>query len=248
MAGLQFNDTTNRAGLIQECERRLNKDVPGNPGISGNTTLLADFTVRLNEWYHKVVTMIFAAQDDWDFDDITQTDYPVAVTNLVAGQQDYTFPLTLGILKIQRVEISYDGSTWRRAIPFDKGESSRPLDASSVASNFTTSVPYYDLLTNSMFLYPVPTANVTAGLKIWFLRSPLEFVSTDTTKQPGIDPAFHWMIAIGACLDYAIAKNLPQKNDLAATLTDYEARLKIYYGRKNEDRDWALKPAFTDYN
>src|SRR5579872_319914 len=113
MAGLQFSDTSaSRNGLLQDCEDNLNLGVTG---ITSNTNLLSTFTRYINTWYHKVVTMILEAQDDWDFDDLNNTDYPVATTPLVANQRDYTFPASLKILKIKRVDISYDSTNWFRA-------------------------------------------------------------------------------------------------------------------------------------
>lgn len=244
MAGLQYSNTSSRElGMIQACEDDLNFPALG---ISGNSTLLAQFTRNMNTWYQKIITMIFECQDAWNWDDINQTDYPIASADLVAGQQDYELPLTLGALKIQRLDISFDGITWQKCSPFDVQETLQPLDTTSVGVNFSKTNPKYDIRANSIFIYPIPDANVTAGLKIYFSRGPLEFATTDTTKAPGIDYAFHRMIAVGAMVEYCKPKNLPQKADLQQELMDYEARLKQYYSRKDEDRRWQVTSAVTD--
>lgn len=244
MAGLQFSDTTNLQGLIQDCEDNLSFP-PG--GISGNTNLLNQFTRRLNEWYQKVVTMIFASQDDWDWDDTNQTDYPIATTNLVANQQDYGIPVSLSALKIQRIDITFDGVTWKRCNPMDIQSKRMAADAVSISGNFSTDNPYYDIKANALFLYPLPPTSVSGGLKVWFSRGPLEFISADTTKQPGIDAAFHNLISVGASSDYASIKNLAQAERLLQKLQDGEIRLKQYYGRKDEDIQWQAKAQLPWY-
>lgn len=249
MAGLQFNDTTNKLGLIQQCEFLLNL---GDGTISGNTApdrLLYVFTRNINTWLHKIVTMIFGAQDEWQWDDINQTNYPIITTSLVANQQDYTLPAALGMLKIERVEVSYDsGSTWQRCQPFDKNESDQPVgNQTSVNNDFSIATPFYDIEYNTIMLYPIPTAISTNGLKIWYLRSAIEFVSSDTTKVPPIDIAFHNMLAIGASLDYASAKGMPVAETLASELQDYEARLRQYYGSKDLDRRMVMGSIYPGY-
>ncbi len=202
MAGLTYNDVSGGQGLIQDCEGRLNFPPAG---ISGNTALLQQFTRYINIWYQKIVTMIFASQDDWSWDDSNNTDYPIATTNLVAAQQDYSVPVSLNMLRIQNVNISYDGgATWYKDIPFNKGETNRAIDLTSIKNNFSVVEPFYSIENNAIFVYPLPTQNSTAGLKIWFQRGPLEFISSDTTKAPGIDPAFHSMISVAASFPSSI--------------------------------------------
>ncbi len=205
----------------------------------------ADRTTYLNHWYHKVITMILDAQDEWNWDDSNQTDYPIGTTDLVAGQQDYTFPASLKILKIQRVEYSPDGTNWYKVQPFDINERQLATDSASLTRDFQATSPYYDIQANSIFLYPVPTQNVTGGLKVWFQREPVEFTTSDTTKEPGIDEAWHRMLSVGASLEYAIAKNLPHLiNTLSPMLQDYEARLRSYYSFKDADRKLSFGSAY----
>ena len=59
-----FNDTTDKKGLIQDCELRTGL---GDTAISGNAALLDHFTRLINQRYQGVVTMILDSQDEWDF-------------------------------------------------------------------------------------------------------------------------------------------------------------------------------------
>lgn len=241
---MQYSDTTNKNGLLQRCEFWTDL---GDATISGTAVLKSQFTQGLNNWYHKVVTMILSAQDEWDFDDSNHTDFPVLTTNLVASQQDYSIPVSEKVLKIKRMEVTYDGTNWYKAEPLDINEVGHATDTTTISSMFSTSKPYYDVQYGSIFLYPIPTSNVTAGLKIWWTREIDEFTTSDTTQEPGIDEPFHEMLPLGASFDYCVAKGLAKKNDIFTVLQDYEKRLKEFYGSKQKDRKYVMKSAYINY-
>lgn len=334
-----FSDTTNKNGLLQDCEFLLNL---GDAGITGDSSSLAlpkVFTRLINQRLHKMSSIAFSSQDGWDWDDTSNGLYPIATRSLAANQQDYKFTTALwallgletatpaptmtiaspcvvtltnhglnlndavsftttgalptGVtsgttyyvisaglgastfeisatvggsavntsgsqsgthtlyrslapLRIKRVEVTYDGSNWRRASPYDINQTDNPTNTTSIGSNYSTDAPVYDLASGSIFLYPIPTAAVTAGLKIWFARQGTEFISTDTSKIPPFDADFHRMLSIGASYDYAFTKNLPQVPTLKAELDDYEIRFRARYGSKDEDRRWSLQSLYTD--
>lgn len=196
--------------------------------------------------------MILESMDDWDFDDTNKSDYPVATTPFIASQRDYTFPSSLKILKIKRVDITYDGSTYYQAQQFDSGTFGDSFgNTTNEDYNFPTTQPAYDVKANSLWVYPLATsAQVTAGaeIRIEFFREPTEFTTASTTTEPGFDEPFHRMLSLGASMDYAIIRNLPAKNDIAALYQDFEKRLKQYYGKKNNDTKYQLSSAYVDYN
>lgn len=219
-------------------------------GVTTTEYTAAQRTIGLNSWYQKVVTMILASQDEWDWDDINHTTYPIATANLVANQQDYTLPASLKILKLKRVEVKIDNSTWRKAEPFDINERSSATDTTTVANDFSTAQSFYDVQHNALFLYPVPAVNVTGGIKMWFTREIDEFTTADTTQEPGIDEAFHRMLSLGAALDWEMSKKPdgPRAKWLQDSLRDFELRLRQHYGDKQQDRKYTLKPAYVDYH
>lgn len=236
---MQYSDVTNDTGLIQ--------DITFWTGADTNAYTLKDRTRNINSWYHRVVTMILRAQDEWDFDDVNHTDFPILTTDLVASQQDYSIPASEKVLKIKRLEVSYDGTNWYKAEPIDVNEIGTATDTTTIANNFVKTKPYYDLQNGSLFLYPIPDSNVTGGLKIWWTREIDEFTTADTTQEPGIDEPFHRMLSIGAAYDYAIKKGLQVSDRLKAELIEYEQRITQYYGSKQNDRQMNLKPAYVDY-
>lgn len=254
---IAFSDTTNKNGIIQRCEILC---ALGDTGISGNSTLLKQFTGIINSWYQKVVTMILASTNDWDWDDIgttdgstpTNTNYPIATFPLVALQRDYPLGAAAKLLKLKRVDITYDGTNWSRVTPFDSGSFT---DSSNVGFGNDTIIdaddfsdithPFYDIKAQSLFIYPMATSSqVSAGAKarIEFTREPSEFASSDTTKTLGIDAAFQPMIPIGASYEWCSINAPSIAQALMPMLTDYEARLREYYPMKDQDMVNYLAP------
>lgn len=244
-----FSDTTTKLGLIQDCEFLINA---GDGGISGNSVLLAQFVRNINAWLHKATTLILNSQDDWEFDDLNNTsNFPVGTTPMVAGQRAYVLPASLKVLKVQRVDLTYDGSTYYRATPFDTGSTGISMGNDTKTDQFfNLTEPRYDLLGNSIWIYPAPTAaQVAAGglVRLEFLREASEFTASDTTKEPGLDEPFHRLLSLGASLDYAMAKNMPIAPNLGTMVQDYEQRLLTYYGKKNNDTMYFLAPNLPSY-
>ncbi len=260
---LAFSDTTNKNGVIQRCEIACGL---GDGGISGNTTLLKQFTGIINSWYQKVVTMILASQTDWDWDDIgttdgttpTQSNYPIATFPLQTAQRDYPLGASVKFLKLKRVDCTYDGTNWYKADAFDSGAfnpvprigmgNDLLLDA-QVFSDFTQ--PKYDVRALSLFIYPMPTAAQTAAgakVRIEFTREPSEFVSTDTTKTLGIDTPFQPMIPLGASYEWTSINAPGLAMVIKPMVDDYEARLKEYYPMKDQDELMFLAPIRSSYS
>ncbi len=208
---------------------------------------ITDRTAHVNNALEETVTEILDSQDGWDWDDTNNTDYPIATTNLVANQQDYSFPASLKILKIKRVEVCFDGVNWKVAQPFDISQRQLATDTTSISNDFSTLSPFYDPQANSVFLYPIPATNVTGGLKVWFSREPSLFITTDTTKIPGIDTPWHSRLSMKASLKYAVAKNLPHLiNTLKPLLDEQEMKMRVYYGSKEKDRKYQFTSAYNN--
>jgi hypothetical protein len=182
--------------------------------------------------------------DDWDFQG------EVATTSLVANQQEYVFPTD--ILKIKRIEITYDGSTWVEARPEDINE--REYDSGSVArinDNYDQGEPKYDLMDNSLFIKPVPTTAVTSGLKIWYEKLVTQ-LSADT-DEPVIPRPFHKGLTYGAAKDY-FEKNLEKEgmtsklNNANQNLETIISRMKAFYRKKDQDRQYNVENYDTSNN
>lgn len=211
-----------------------------------NSQMLVD----INVWYQHVAMVILRSQDDWDFDDSNNTNFPILTSDLVTNQQDYSLPI--GCIKVKRLEIAYDGITPYKAEPIDINMVSKGTSQTLIQQWASTNRPYYDLMASSLFLYPIPIQNTSnnTGIKIWIERGITEFTSGDLstgTAVPGFDVIFHQIIAYGTAHERAIAKGLSNKNDINARLEELLKELSTYYGNKDEDMTWSIQPAYEDY-
>jgi len=243
---MKFNDTTNKTGLIQHCEMILGM---ADTDISGDATLLKQFTGLINAHYRRVNSLIWSVTGTWEYDDSNLTDLPISTTTIVDDQQDYEMPSTAQ--KIDRVEVMNSDGDYQLIKPLDKSQIT--TDAMS-EFNETAGMPvYYDLLGRSIFLYPKPsTSDVTAaaGLKLYFTRDVDQFVSTDTTTEPGFVNNFHPILSFGASLDYCISR-LPDEvnkiNNIRAEINALKDELKGFYGNRHRDLKTRIRVPIQNY-
>lgn len=226
---MQFSDTTNKLGLIEDITFLL--------GIDTNAYPLADRTRNINERFKMVWQMIFEAYGGWLFIDDntsdTSTGVPYADQNLVSGTGLYALPSAA--LTVMEVSILNSGST-REILKNLSYEEFKQIGGD--ASFTTNSMPRWFILQGDVIrLLPIPNYSATNGLRVYFEQSISAFASTDTTKTPGFASIFHRMLSVGASLDYALARVLPEKAAYLQNLwNDYERRLKDFYSKRLKDK------------
>lgn len=232
---MPFSDTTNRYGIVE-----LLSDITDTGSASATSYPLKTKTRDINLAYARYFMIAIAAEGRWQVDDTNQTDYPIITTNLVSNQQDYTFTVDGSstpnqILDIYRVENTDPNGLMYLLKPIDM------YDIAGIAlSEFqkTAGIPqYYDKTANGLVLYPKSNYSATNGLKIYFNRTPSYFVSTDTTKKPGIPDIFHEYLAISPGYQYALRKSLANKNDLKDDMLRLEEDIRAYYSRRSQDEE-----------
>lgn len=205
-----FNDTTDRTGAIQECERLCGL---GATGITSNTTVFQDFTSWLNKWNKIAIKQAILAQNGFDIDDPNWTTYPSG-TYVGTTNRDYVFSSTEQLLKIKKVGITTDGTNYVEALPIDSND---PDYLGIKAGNVEPRVlntPRYDPTANGLNLYPKFTAaEVSAGAKVYveFYREPKVFATTGTDNYI---VQFEDLVTKGASYEYACL----YKPDLASSL------------------------------
>lgn len=196
----------------------------------------ANMLIDVNVAYNDITAQIFQADGRWEYDDSNNTDFPVATTALVSGQQDYA--LSVAHLFIDRVEVKPNGGSYfYKLAPRDVedkmwGSNLLGLD------NVTQAAPmWYDLVGTSVFLYPIPNYSQAASLKIYFRRASTDFTSMSgqASSVPGFASLFHPLIAYKVAYDYCVA-NMPQlANGYLAVIREMEQALKVYYMQRNKD-------------
>jgi hypothetical protein len=191
---------------------------------------IADLTMLANNALSRVCSLIIRADGRWQFDDINNTDLPIATTNLVANQQDYS--LATSHLEITRVEVKDEDGNWVVLKPIDQKDTEQSL------SEFMKSPgtpKFYDKLGNSVFLYPAPSYSQAASLKLFFTRGMSEFTVSDTTKQPGFNILFHDLIPLWVSYEYAIANGLKNANQIMVEIQRKENELLEAYQKRSKD-------------
>lgn len=243
---IQFSNTTTKNGIIQDCEIVLFGD-SGYGQISGNANRLLTFTNIINRALDKVSSQILGSDGRWQYDDTNYSDLPIGTTDLVNNVQQYQ--LSTSHLHILRVEIlGIDG----KYVKMEALDQSDIQNQAMTEFMNTKSIPqYYDLLGDSIFLYPKPqtgAVTMTAGMKIYFQREPSYFVSTDTTKTPGLNQLFHRLVSRLACLDYAISRQLPQKKDLEKEVAILQDEMELFYTKRMKDERIGFRTQVRTWN
>jgi hypothetical protein len=254
---MQFNDTTNKNGLIQDCELLLGWN---DGAITGDTTRLKQFTSLINQAYHKASAKIIrASSPGWKWDDLNYTsNFPRGTQDLVVGQHDYTLPTATGTYSAANATtlLTVDGIAILDQNGYEKKLELTDLSEAELnllyATNGTPAV--YKLIKGSAKLWPAPaTGEVTTsnGFIAYFQRTVSEFASTDTTKQPGFAAPFHRIISLQASLDYANRPGLTDRIPyIESQLLELTAELESFTANRNRDDRIRVVPANrkTSYN
>lgn len=211
---------------------------------------IIDKTVDVNTALGNYIMLAMQAAGRWQVDDTNQVDYPIITTNLISGQQDYSFLYDATgnqILWIYKVRILQPSGLWITLTQRDLQDGTDdPLNST------TTGIPtQYDLTANGIILTAIPNYNMTNGLEVYISRTPTYFLSTDTTKVAGIPDMFHEYLALRPAYFYCLDKGLPQTQALYNILYGpdglggIEQAIKDYHSYRNADE----RPRFyTDYS
>jgi hypothetical protein len=230
---MQFNSEANGDDIVSDIDYWAGTDVTSYP--------LAAKARNSNRALDRIVQLIFRADGTWQWDDDNQTDLPIATTDLVAGQRDYT--LAVSHLKVERVRIKDAAGNWitltaidRRALP----------DTDLNASNGTPT--QYDKIGSSFLPYPAPSYGSTAGFEVQFQRGASYFVPTDTTKSPGFASHLHRLIPLYAARDYCLKNDMTKRVSVITNeIKTLEMELVEHYSSRFKDQKVTITPEREDY-
>lgn len=199
--------------------------------------------IDINNALMHVTSLILANDRKWQFDDQNYTDLPIATTALVANQQDYS--LSVSQLTIDRLEVMDANGNWTALTQFDQQDFKRGRKIALEAYKSTPGIPTeYDLVGNSIFLYPPPSYSLAAALKVYFTRAPSLFSSADVstgTKQPGFNSLFHDLIPLWVAYNYAVENSQATANGFLAAINLKEKQIEDFYGLRDRD----IRQGFT---
>lgn len=246
---LVFNDTTTYRGIVQEYEKECGFEIGD---VSGDPVKLAELVSSVNLALDDFVELALRSEGTWQFDDsnhdVSQGNYPIISTDIIAGQRDYPFISDQYgnlILDIYGVYVANPSGIYVKLSPVDVSTGKNDLEGypTTAASGFlfygglssftdgqnTPGTPVrYDKLANGIFLDPVPNYNMRlanegkAGLKIYVNREGSYFTTSDTTKKPGVPGLFHRYFVVRAAQDYARQNNKANYGQISSEVMRYE--------------------------
>jgi len=219
---MQFHDSQNEQGIVSEARWLVGANATSYP--------IKDLTRNINRWFDRAVSLIFKAGGRWQWQDSNDTTLASATTDLVSAQQDYT--LDVSYLRLDRVEIKNEEGVWQRVSPIDQ----RDVEGSITEFQATDSTPrFYDMIGNTIYLYPAPNYNQDDSLKLFFQTGASHFATTDTTKQPGFADIFHRYLSLGSAYDYALKNGLQNRNQLREEISLMEESMQDFYAMRQPD-------------
>lgn len=230
-----FSDTTNKNGVIQTNELYCGL---GDAGISGNSTLLKQFTNLNNIALKRIWHLLFRFNGGWKYDDSNNTDLPQAVQDLSAGTRKYALPSTA--LVINRIEVKNANGDFQVVTPIRLEQ----IDVAVDELYPTDGMPiYYRLLGSTIELFPGPAAasvTTSGGLKVYFDRGSVSFDATGAdSRTPGFASEYHDMVPLKSSIEW-LKINKPNSETLTALIQDdlkREAQLEEYELRKFKNID-----------
>ena len=167
----------------------------------------ADLLRRVNTGLETLVGKIINADGTWEYDDTNYTDLPVGTGTLVEAQESYSF--SSEYLQVQAIKVLDNNSNWNIVQNIDQFND---ISGIAIEEYFSaTGLPlYYDILGDTIRLYPAPTSTavtLAGGLKVHFKRTADLFTSaqvTTGTKEPGLPSPYHVLIAYFASIPYCM--------------------------------------------
>lgn len=222
-----FSDTSTNQGILQEIDFLAGTDSTSYP--------TSQKTRNINRAYEKVASIIQMADGKWEWEDLNNTDLPIATTTVTINVQDYQIPSTF--LKVKQVFYLNDGVWQELKFVNDKTE------FLEVISTHTGVPSRYTLLGNSILLDVLPQETIAAALKVHYARDISTFVTTDTTKTPGFATQFHRYLSLSPAYDYAIAKGKGNATQLRNEMLTMEKGISSFYAGRQEVVNVRARPA-----
>lgn len=234
---MYFNPTTSAQSLIA----RINR----SSGTTNVTYPLIDKANDCNDALDRFWQLALTCDGTWQIDDSNYTDLPIATTNLVSGQQDYS--LSTEAMEIEKVFAKNSSGNWVELRPVNITQTETNVQARNIwtlPSNDGGNPTAYDKQGGSIFLNAIPNYASTGGLKVVFKRGASYFASTDTIKQPGIPVIFHNYIYRYASYNWLVDKNPAKAMALVPFIQKDEQMIIEHYSKRDKNAPQKIVPLY----
>ena len=228
-----FYESTNKTGIVDDAYFQTNTNSTIYP--------LGNVAFHANIGYGDVIARILRADKRWKWDDPNISEEMETTFNLVKDQGEYGFLSNTpaetyqDFNKVFGVAIKDDNGDWRnldyitremvkdRGIAWDEFE-----DTSGTPS-------YYFLEGTQLFLKPAPDYASAGGGKIYLQRNPEFFARTDTTKVPGFDQKYHYLLSLYIQRGWYMGKNPNMLGNIQALIDRGLREVELDYSRRLAD-------------
>ena len=221
---MQFKDHADGQDIVSDIDFWASTDATTYP--------IEDKTRNANFALSRITSKIMQFDRTWKHVSSNLTTIPLAVTNLEAGVDNYTF--ASAHLKILSTRII--GRDGRKKTLIAKDRRKMTDDELNATGEPIT----YDKIGQSLMPFPVPDYSVTDGIEIEYQPGADYFEVDDTTKEPGFNPDFHRLVSLYAARDYCSLHNPARLAIIDTEIQRMEADLKQFF----ESRDVDDEPSF----
>lgn len=233
---MQFYNTANpELSIVHEMWALCDTDINGYP--------LVNATRRINAALEELIADILNITGDWEWDDTNQTDLPVGTGTLIEAQESYSFASEY--LEVRQIKVKNANGDWVVLRPIDYSD----FKDTAIEEAFTaTGLPqYYDIIGDTIKLYPAPTSTsvtLTNGLKVHFSRTADLFTTADTTQSPGLPSTHHVLLAYMAAIPYCMTYKKDRVPMFEKRVMEMRQSLRDFFGRRNKDfrKQITMKP------
>lgn len=231
-----FSESTNKTGMYEWfqdlCETNSSSYTAYKFARDANNALL-DYQM-----------LALRSNGGWQFDDTNQSAAPIKSINVVSGTNSYSVLVddetnANQILEIEKVECAVNASLsdYNVLQPYNEMDPSFSIIQDATISGVPT---HYYIRSGTVYLYPKPNYNATAGLKVYVSRTTTYFAGTDTTKVAGIPHTHQKYLVLKPAFEYD-AVNIPARaQGVKILLDECVQEIKDYYSmRKKDERNVA---------
>lgn len=173
----------NKAQLVTDFKNMI------GPAGKGSEVSDPGITVWLNGAKDRVATAIQETLPDFYNKKVTASS--------VASQGEYSLPSDFS--KVTLVSVSYDGTTYVRALPLNNiGQAQDVQQNASIL--FTVDSPFYYISGDLIGFQPVFSSTLSNNIKLWYAYDPADM--SDDSDEPDIPKKFHNILKYWAYANY----------------------------------------------
>jgi len=223
---MNFNGDANNQDLVSDMDFVCS--------TNNNTYPIADKVRNFAFGLAKVSSRIMKKDRTWKHVSSNSTTIPIAVKDLVAGQDNYG--LETKHLKILRVRIKGSDGVMKTLLPLDRNKTNDDI------LNASGEPTHYDKIGFSLMPYPAPNYGATAGLEIEYQPGAAIDLPTvsSTDWVVGFNQDFERLPGLYASKIYCGVYNRERLSAINDEIIQIEADIDDYF----QDRDIDDEPSF----